>query len=294
MEAREQRVVLILADISGYTKFMVENQLSAVHGQIVITSLIESILREVDIPLRLQGIEGDAIFVYAEHPGSDEAWREVLAEIRTKLLRFFEVFYAEAVTAMESTPCKCAICRNVEELKLKVIVHSGRAVFNAIAGSPQISGTDVILAHRLLKNSVPSSEYLLLTESAYRDLGRELAGEFVEGRESYAELGSVKTFVRYLGEVKERHRDALYSMPRAKLALRAEGYVLWATLGQFGAIVEQMRNPIVQVTWMRRAGFVLLLTLSAPLALIAGLFAIPLKLLSRQAARHRAGGHAGM
>ena len=73
MEAREQRVVLILADISGYTKFMVENQLSAVHGQIVITSLIESILREVDIPLRLQGIEGDAIFVYAEHPGSDEA-----------------------------------------------------------------------------------------------------------------------------------------------------------------------------------------------------------------------------
>ena len=62
------------------------------------------------------------------------------------------------MTAIESTLCKCAICKNVEDLKLKVIVHSGCAVFNMIAGSPQISGPDVILAHRLLKNSIPSSE----------------------------------------------------------------------------------------------------------------------------------------
>jgi hypothetical protein len=293
MEPREARVVLILADISGYTKFMVENQLSAVHGQIVITTLIETILREVDIPLRLQGIEGDAVFVYAEHPGNDDAWREVLADIGTKLLRFFEVFYAATVTAMESTPCKCAICKNVEDLQLKVIVHSGRAVFNTIAGSAQISGTDVILAHRLLKNSIPSSEYLLLTESAYRDLGHEMPGKFIEGRESYAELGSVQTFVRYLGEARERHRDAMYAMSRGKLALRAEGYVLWGAVGQWRAIIEQMRNPIVDVTWTRRAGFVLLLARSFPFTLIAMVFGIPLKLLSRQAARVRAGSQPG-
>jgi hypothetical protein len=293
MEPREACVVLILADISGYTKFMLENQLSAVHGQMVITILIETILREVDIPLRLQGIEGDAVFVYAEHPGNDDAWRRVLAEISTKLLRFFEVFYAGVVTAIESTPCKCAICKNAEDLKLKVIVHSGRAVFNTIAGSPQISGTDVILAHRLLKNSIPSSEYLLMTESAYRDLGHEMPGKFIEGRESYAELGSVKTFVRYLGEVKERHRDAMYAMSRGNLALRAEGYVLGVAVGQFRAVIEQMRNPIVDVTWTRRAGFVLLLALSFPFTLIALVFGIPLKLLLRQAARGRAGSQAG-
>jgi hypothetical protein len=293
MDPREARVVLILADISGYTKFMVENQLSAVHGQMVITTLIETILREVDIPLRLQGIEGDAVFVYAEHPGNDDAWRRVLAEISTKLLRFFEVFYAGVVTATESTPCKCAVCKNVEDLKLKVVVHSGRAVFNTIAGSPQMSGTDVILAHRLLKNSIPNSEYLLMTESAYRDLGHEMPGMFIEGRESYAELGPVKTFVRYLGEVKERHRDAMYAMPRGQLALRAEGYVLWGAVSQFRAVIEQMRNPIVDVTWTRRARFVLLLALSFPFTLIALVFGIPLKLLLRQAARGRAGSQAG-
>ena len=67
VEAREQGVVLILADISGYTKFMVANQTAAVHGQVIITLLIETILAEVDIPLTLHGIEGDAVFLSAAH-----------------------------------------------------------------------------------------------------------------------------------------------------------------------------------------------------------------------------------
>jgi hypothetical protein len=269
MEPREQRVVLILADISGYTKFMVENQLSAVHGQLVITALIESLLREVDIPLRLQGIEGDAVFAYAEYPGSEEEWREVLAQIRVKLLRFFDAFYAGMVTAMESTPCKCAVCRNVEEMKLKIIVHSGRAVLSTIAGTRQISGTDVILAHRLLKNSVPSSEYLLMSEAAYREIGREMGVAFEERSQSYAELGTAKIFVHYLDVVKERHRDALYAMSPAQLTFQAEGYVVWTLLGELKAVVEQLRNPTVKVGWLRRGVFV------------------PLKLFVRQAARRR-------
>ena len=69
METREQHLVMILADISGYTRFMVENQLAAVHGQLCITFLIETTLREVDIPLHLQGIEGDAVFLYSQPRG---------------------------------------------------------------------------------------------------------------------------------------------------------------------------------------------------------------------------------
>jgi hypothetical protein len=280
--------VITLADLSGYTKFMVENQLSAVHGQLCITFLIETLLREVDIPLQLQEIEGDAVFLYAAHPGDDDQWRDVLDQVRTKLLRFFEVFYAGSVTAMESTPCKCAICRNADDLTLKVIVHSGSAVFHSIAGSAQVSGTDVILAHRLLKNSVPGNEYLLMTESAYRDLGRDMEGEFIEGRESYDELGSVKTFVRHLGEVQERHRDALYARAPARLALRAAGYVLVAALGQFVALLQHIRRPSPEVGWARRAGFVLGLTLLTPLALFVYLVTVPRKLLSRRAARLQA------
>jgi len=287
-EPREQRVVLILADISGYTKFMMENQLSAVHGQLVITALIESLLKEVDIPLRLQGIEGDAVFAFAEHSGSDERWRATLAEIRVKLLRFFDAFYAGMVTAMESTPCKCAICRNIEELKLKVIVHSGRAVFNQVGGTAQISGTDVILAHRLLKNSFAGSQYLLMSEAAYRDLGLEMGGEFREGSESYPELGTIKTFVWSLDETEKRHLDALYALPPAQLALRAERYVLGVGLiGQISALIEQLRHPIVPVGSLSRAGFILTLLLRTPLRLLVGIVAIPAKLLSRRVARQQ-------
>src|ERR1700736_2951863 len=139
MEPREQRLVMILADISGYPKFMVENQLAAVHGQQCITFLIETILREVDIPLHLQGIEGDAVFLYATNPGDDQIWREMLSQVRTKLVRFFEVFIEAMIMAGEAPPCKCAICRNPKDLKLKVMVHSGRAVFNTISGLPQVS-----------------------------------------------------------------------------------------------------------------------------------------------------------
>lgn len=109
MEPREQQVVLILADISGYTRFMVESQLAAVHGQLCITYLIETLLREVDIPLRLQAIEGDAVFLYAANPGDEQSWIETLRQIRTKLQRFFAVFLEAMTTATEATPCRCAI-----------------------------------------------------------------------------------------------------------------------------------------------------------------------------------------
>ena len=49
VEPHERELVVILADISGYTRFMLENQTAAVHGQVCITSLIEMLLREVDI-----------------------------------------------------------------------------------------------------------------------------------------------------------------------------------------------------------------------------------------------------
>jgi uncharacterized membrane protein YdcZ (DUF606 family) len=42
MESREQQLVIIIADISGYTRFMVENQLAVVHGQLCIAFLIGS------------------------------------------------------------------------------------------------------------------------------------------------------------------------------------------------------------------------------------------------------------
>lgn len=66
-----------------------------------------------------------------------------------------------------------------------IIVHVGEAVVHEVAGKPQVSGPDVILAHRLLKNSVPSQEYLLLSEKAFELLGARLPGRFEAHDEDY-------------------------------------------------------------------------------------------------------------
>ncbi len=84
---RQDRLIIILADISGYTRFMIENRTSAVHGQLCINSLIEAILSHVDIPLTLQEIEGDAVFLYARYPGSEQSWQTMAREISEKLDR---------------------------------------------------------------------------------------------------------------------------------------------------------------------------------------------------------------
>jgi len=87
MEPRTERLLLILADISGYTKFMLASQVALVHGQQVITALIEAILAEVAIPLEVKEVEGDAVFLYSVRPRDDAAWQEVSAVIRRRRRR---------------------------------------------------------------------------------------------------------------------------------------------------------------------------------------------------------------
>jgi hypothetical protein len=58
----------------------------------------------------------------------------------------------------------------VGKLRLKIIAHQGEAAFSSVGGIKKISGEDVILTHRWLKNSIPSHEYLLMTEAFVKGL----------------------------------------------------------------------------------------------------------------------------
>jgi hypothetical protein len=284
-QPREQPLVIILADISGYTRFMLENQQSAVHGQQCITFLIETLLREVDIPLRLQEIEGDAVFLYAARDGDDAAWREALAQVRTKLPRFFAAFIEGLSVPAEATPCGCAVCRDAGNLKLKLVVHSGHAVFHSIRGRPMVSGADVILAHRLLKNSVPGTDYLLMTEAAYHDLGREMDGEFKPGEERYEEFGTVRTYVQRFDTRWLRAREALLALPDHELASRVRFYVAGGVIGEYRATLRQLLRPAVKQAWLPRAAFALRRFLTLPLELAYHLAFLPQRLRARRGQR---------
>jgi class 3 adenylate cyclase len=194
VDNRIERVVLIIADISGYTRFMLANQTALVHGQMVITKLLEEIIREVEIPLEVKEIEGDAVFLYAIRSDDETAWGETRRLIGRKILAFFEAFARGILLGSEFALCSCPSCRNIDQLKLKIVVHSGEAVFHKVGHLSDISGVDVILAHRLLKNSIPFDEYVLMTESAYRDIEFPTEVEVTHGEENYEGFGSIRTF----------------------------------------------------------------------------------------------------
>src|SRR3954466_1246122 len=93
MALRDEQVLLLIADISGYTDFMLANEKSQEHSHIIISELIETILNEVQLPLTLAKLEGDAIFLYAVKDDSFAARAEdpstsLRAGLGARVLRF--------------------------------------------------------------------------------------------------------------------------------------------------------------------------------------------------------------
>jgi hypothetical protein len=203
--------IFVLADISGYTRFMLANRTALAHGQGIITDLLEAVIREVEIPLEVHKFEGDAVFIVAE-PHDIGAWEETGRRIGMKLHAFVDAFDAALRALAESNTCRCGACENIDKLTLKVLAHRGTALRYRIAGREELSGVDVILVHRLLKNSVPGSKYILLSEAAFGFLAP--GDGFHRGVERYDDVGEVPVRFKSLAPL-----DGLPKQPSKKVRL---------------------------------------------------------------------------
>jgi hypothetical protein len=180
----------MICDISGYTKFMLNTSMSLRHAQIVISELLQSVIRQVDIPLRISKLEGDAVFLYAVRPPDEAEWRTTRAAISGELLSFFQAFVSKVAETMSSNMCKCGACANVDKLRLKVVIHYGEVLSYELEGFQELSGPPVILVHRMLKNSVAQNEYILATRIASAELGLSLP-KMTGHREKMDDFGTV-------------------------------------------------------------------------------------------------------
>jgi len=192
-EEAVKKVFLAIADISGYTQFMVSKEIEIEHSQYIISQLIKSIIQQIKIPLQVSKLEGDAVFLFAKKNDSPSTCEETRKEVGEKLLLFFSVFHDRLLEIKETHQCACGACSNIDALKLKIVAHSGEAFFYQINEFNELSGKDVILIHRLLKNSVPEKEYILMTDAAYSDIKFPVHIKVREGMENYEHLGTVKT-----------------------------------------------------------------------------------------------------
>ena len=196
MNDDEKQAVFCIADMSGYTRFIFSNEKEISHSQMVIRELITTLIDEVSHPFQLLRIEGDAIFLYAVKDELERPWETVSKDLVGNMIALFGVFADKLSELMIHKICNCTACVNIEQLKLKMIVHTGLAAFYQVNEHQEVTGTGPIVIHRLLKNSVQADEYMLLTEPAYNELVLP-DGKVEEGEETLDDIGTIKTYVYY-------------------------------------------------------------------------------------------------
>ena len=173
-----QPTLLLIADIAGYTRFMKMHDTSLVHAQQIIADLLEAVIDAAGPSLRLAKLEGDAAFFYMPSP-ADGAPAATLIEDRTAAI--YRAFHARAADIKANTLCPCDGCQQAGNLKIKLVGHAGGVAVQKVKRLTELAGVDVIVVHRMLKNDVPVSEYLLVTKPVHAMLGdalRERAAAF--------------------------------------------------------------------------------------------------------------------
>ena len=165
---------LVLVDISGYTRFIIAHTLNLIpplkrrservveaHAEAIISVLLETVIDDLDDILVVNKLEGDAALFYAlsDDPAS------FAPQLLDRLRRTFDAFNSKLESLRECDGCFCDACCKRGDLRIKIIAHAGQFLIKPVARFEELAGEAVIFAHRLLKNDIPSREYLVLSQA---------------------------------------------------------------------------------------------------------------------------------
>lgn len=157
-----KKSLIFIPDISGFTEFIQNTEVE--HSQHVIAELLEILIASNTYDLKLAEVEGDALFFYKEN--EILSLEKLLAQVET----MFSAFYSHLKLLENNRICPCRACSSAPELELKIIIHSGELQFITVQKNRKPFGTQVIEAHRLMKNSVNSDNYVLFSDDLAKDI----------------------------------------------------------------------------------------------------------------------------
>jgi len=186
----ENQALIFIPDISGFTKFVTKCEIN--HTNHIISNLINIILDSNPLELKVSEIEGDAVLFYFK--GVPPKKEEIIQQSK----RMFIDFHTNLKAMERNFFCKCESCTTASNLTLKFIVHYGVCKEVPIHNSTKLIGSDVILAHKLLKNNIPEREYILLSEKYLKSQQSKLIIEedwvdIKSNIENFENFGEIRT-----------------------------------------------------------------------------------------------------
>ena len=187
---RSFEAVIVLADISGYTRFVVMHRSSIVHAEQIVSELMEAITNNSLFPLTVQKLEGDAAFMTAEVTGSIGP---AINDVARQVVAFTSAYEKKQKELFDKSVggCMCTACQSIENLSLKTVIHTGTVLEKEVSGLTELAGEPVIVAHRLLKNSVEGKAYILATDAVLSKLTEHPYTRSQRYREMIEDIGPV-------------------------------------------------------------------------------------------------------
>jgi hypothetical protein len=210
----ENRGLLFIPDISGFTRFVNETEIG--HSRLIIQELLESLINANESGLEVSEIEGDAILFYkfGEAPALEELYRQVE--------KMFCVFHRSLIAYDNQRYCQCQACVSAINLSLKVITHYGEFADYHVKNFKKLIGKDIIVAHQLLKNDIEQHEYWLVTKSLVRNEKPADLAEWMEWNSGakQTEAGEIPFHYTQLSELK--NELVAEPLPELKLSEKAK------------------------------------------------------------------------
>ena len=196
MSSKAEKGFLVVADISGYTRFLAETELEHANG--IVKDLFDSMIPTFKNSVTISKFMGDAIFGHAENIAYEKS--QFMIDFAK---RVYNNFSDKKDIIKINTDCTCNACKHMDELALKIFIHHGEYMVQKINDSEELLGSDVNTIFRLMKNNVVQETgieaYLLVTESAIKAMELEFdSASDLSGSEKYEHVGEINYLIENL------------------------------------------------------------------------------------------------
>lgn len=151
-----EKATILIPDISGFTEFSSRTEID--HSSHIINELLWIIIDSNKTGFQVAEIEGDAVLFYKKGDFVP------IDQLMMQCFSIFSHFHTRLKVIERDRVCQCGACQSATNLTLKFVIHYGDIKEIRIAHFTKPTGLDMIIAHRLLKNDIPSKEYILLSD----------------------------------------------------------------------------------------------------------------------------------